>query len=184
MSGFVFVLTVSFFSSDFYLFLNVISQPVNSRYIGLNLEGKYNHIRVNTKKRLEFKTNMSLDAIWIQSGINSFIFLEMDTQKQIVNIFGYLPTICLVSSFSPMSENASQNGRYISRVTVTSDAFASELKSSILKQKIRYWNRYCLISKYRQILIFFNKPWCSNVSPFEYINNIRPQLLKDILRSP
>ena len=136
VSGFVFVLTVSFFSSDFYLFLNVISQPVNSRYIGLNLEGKYNHIRVNTKKRLEFKTNMSLDAIRIQSGINSFIFLEMDTQKQIVNIFGYLPTICLVSSFSPMSENASQNGRYISRVTVTSDAFASELKSSILQQKI------------------------------------------------
>ena len=58
----------------FYLFFNVISQPVNSRYIGLNLEGKYHHTQVITKKRLEFKTNMCFDAILIQSGINSFIF--------------------------------------------------------------------------------------------------------------
>ena len=47
-------------------------------------------------------------------------FLEKEAQKQIVNIFGYLPTTCLVCSFSPMSENASQNGRYICRVAMIS----------------------------------------------------------------
>ena len=106
----------------------------------------------------------------------------MDAQKQIVNIFGYLPTICLVSSFSPMSENASQNGRYISRVTVTSDAFASELKSSILKDRNSLLEWILLnikVSTYDYC--FVNLPKCSNVFPIQFINNIRPQVQKDTL---
>ena len=101
----------------------------------------------------------------------------MDAQKQIVNIFGYLPTICLVSSFSPMSENASQNGRYISRVTVTSDAFASELNSSIFKDRNMLLKCILLNIKISTCL----RPKCSNVFPIEYMNNIRSQLQKDTL---